>query len=57
MLKDVLKWTGLIALGILLALILTPIGLVWVVLFMVYRLLTWPFRLVKVWLRRSPAKA
>lgn len=31
--------------------LLSPILLVWVTLFMVYRLLTWPFRLVRGWLR------
>jgi len=42
------KWS---ALSVTLLILASPILLVWTVLFMVYRLLTWPFRLVRGWLR------
>lgn len=34
---------------------LTPFVLLFTVLFMVYRILTWPFRLVRGWLRHTTA--
>jgi hypothetical protein len=50
------KWS---ALSIVMATLFTPVLLIWVVLFMVYRLLTWPFRLVRGWLRvpKNPRSA
>ena len=42
------KWS---ALSLVMATLFTPVLLVWVVLFMVYRIVTWPFRLVRGWLR------
>lgn len=38
--------------GVVLAVIATPVLLLWVIVVMTYRLLTWPFRLVGRALRR-----